>query len=161
LLLASALAACSSGSSSTKPPPVDGELDPGFTNPEEPIEKDPGYKIDGDTVYLDGEVLGTIDYVDQSNSVLKDPNGNVLCFIQNNHNGSYMIIINHDNPGGELRDSYLINKDSNGKWEIDWANSTIDHSWGVSADNIEGRPEQYTAAQKKARLKSSIKRRSM
>ena len=149
---------CSSGggSNTTKPD------DPNMAMPENPIEReaaenpiepDQGYKVIEGVVYLDGEVVGTIETDIKGNKYVADADGNTLAYIQQTGNG-YVITINHAGSG-EWRDHYYINKDSQGNWTIDWAKSVVDHGFGVDTDTIV-KPEPMSDAQKKAVFKQRM-----
>ncbi len=160
LFLSALVLGCSSGgSSSTKPdepePDVGVPANPIEGETENPIEKDQGYKFIDGVVYLDGEVLGTIeDHTDTIQKVV-DAEGNTLAFIEQTGQG-YRIIINHEGSG-ESRDVFHIKQDGQGKWTIDWANSVIDHGWGLDPDSVpKPEPVAMTDAQKKAAFKKRL-----
>ena len=155
------LASCSSNNSKK---PSDGE-DPGFTNPgvdiEAPIEEDKGYKLIDGTVYFDGEALGTIKTDHQGNQTVVDASGTTIAHIVPVGGGGYQIVIEHAGSG-MYKDHYYIFPDENGKWQIDWASSVVDHGWGAEAPidpKVKETPESKRAAlkQKMQHLRASIK----
>ena len=159
LFLSALILGCSSGgSSSTKPdePNVGVPVNPIEGEAENPIEKDKGYALIDGVVYLDGEVLGTIETDIHGKQTVVDSEGNTIAHIVPLMEG-YRIVIEHEGSGGS-KDYYRIVQDSQGKWSIDWTNSVVDAGWGVSTDDIVGKPEPaaMTDAQKKAAFKKRL-----
>lgn len=130
--VALSLFGCASDKTSSNPdeqlPPV--HLPEGDV--ENPIEKDKGYKVIEGTVYLDGEVLGTIEEDPNGKQIVVDTDGNTLAYIEQTGNG-YRIIINHEGSG-HYRDHYYIVQED-GKWTVDWTRSVVDHGWGNDSES--------------------------
>ena len=159
--LSTLILGCSSsgGSNTTKPdePDVGVPMNPIEGEAENPVEKDQGYKVDEEKgiVYLDGEVLGTIEKESDVRHKVVDAEGNTLAYIEQTGQG-YRIIINHAGSG-ESRDVFHIKPDSEGKWTIDWVNSVVDAGWGLDPDSApKPDPAAMTVAQKKAAFKQRI-----
>ena len=156
LCLSLLILGCSSsgGSNSTKPdePDVGVPVNPIEGEAENPIEKDKGYALIDGVVYLDGDVLGTIETDIHGKKMVVDPDGNTIARISQSGQG-YWIYIEHAGSGDYKDHYHIVQKDGN--WTIDWANSVVDHGWGVDSDSIV-KPEPMTDAQKKAAFKKRL-----
>lgn len=153
--LSFSLFGCATDKTSSNPddqPPV--HL-PEHGDQDNPIEEDKGYKLVDDTIYLDGEVLGTIEKNHLGQLSVVDEEGNTLAYIEDT-TGGWMIIINHEGSG-MYRDHYHLVKDDTGKWTVDWANSVVDHGWGVDPDTGKKADAARINEMKKQHILSNIK----
>jgi len=155
------LSACSSSGGNTNGGAPDFDGDPGFTNPdatpEHPVEEDKGYAIVDDQIFLDGQLLGTVEggfEGDGPKNVISG-DGETIAIIQNEYSGIWTVyLVDPNNPAMGGGDIYKIDT-RDGEIKVDWANSTIDGRYGVEPP---ASPEPMLMTTKTPLLKGDIKR---